>query len=214
MSSARADILAKIRQALKSPSPPKTYPQSAVGGFFAKGNEEDLAIIFGQSFTAKSGQLIFIDSYEDYYAELLKLVETRGWLNMACWEPDLATSLTYVGIPFATDDKDLHEVEASFTLCEALVARTGSILVSSAQGAGRRLTIYPPVHIVVATTSQLVADIAEGLEVVRLRYPSRYPSMVSLVSGPSRTADIEKTLVMGAHGPKELILFLIDDSAQ
>jgi L-lactate dehydrogenase complex protein LldG len=39
-----------------------------------------------------------------------------------------------------------------------------------------------------------------------------FPSMVSLTTGPSRTADIEKTLVLGAHGPKEIILFFIDDN--
>jgi L-lactate dehydrogenase complex protein LldG len=43
------------------------------------------------------------------------------------------------------------------------------------------------------------------------KYGNKLPSMISMITGASRTADIEKTLVMGAHGPKELVLFLIDD---
>ena len=47
---------------------------------------------------------------------------------------------------------------------------------------------------------------------MKKKYPDNYPSMISLITGPSRTADIEKTLVMGAHGPKELYVFLIEDN--
>jgi L-lactate dehydrogenase complex protein LldG len=66
------------------------------------------------------------------------------------------------------------------------------------------------VHIVIAYTSQLVEDIKDGLRLVQERYGDRLPSMISMISGPSRTADIEKTLVLGAHGPKELVLFLVE----
>lgn len=84
-------------------------------------------------------------------------------------------------------------------------------MVSSAQASGRRLIVYPDVHIVVAYASQIVLDLTEALNVVAERYKNNFPSLVSVISGPSRTADIEKTLVMGAHGPRELYLFLIDD---
>ena len=60
--------------------------------------------------------------------------------------------------------------------------------------------------------SQIFYDIGDALEFVKELYAPGFPSMVSLVTGPSRTADIEKTLVMGAHGPKELIVFLVDDT--
>ena len=63
-----------------------------------------------------------------------------------------------------------------------------------------------------AYSSQLVPDLKQALAGIRKKYRDNYPSLVTLVSGPSRTADIEKTLVMGAHGPKELYVFLIDDT--
>jgi L-lactate dehydrogenase complex protein LldG len=77
---------------------------------------------------------------------------------------------------------------------------------------GRKIIAYPEIHLVVATASQLVPDIKRGIQLLRRKYGEEFPSLVSLITGPSRTADIEKTLVMGAHGPKELYIFLIDDS--
>jgi L-lactate dehydrogenase complex protein LldG len=88
----------------------------------------------------------------------------------------------------------------------------GSIMVSTAQASGRRLIVYPDVHIVVAYTSQLLPDLPEALNAITEKYGKDLPSLISVISGPSRTADIEKTLVMGAHGPRELYLFLIEDT--
>ncbi|MBC7447901.1 MAG: LUD domain-containing protein, partial [Hymenobacteraceae bacterium] len=62
-----------------------------------------------------------------------------------------------------------------------------------------------------AHCSQVVADIRPALELMQRRYGRRLPSMLSLITGPSRTADIEKTLVLGAHGPRQLVVFLLDD---
>jgi L-lactate dehydrogenase complex protein LldG len=87
-------------------------------------------------------------------------------------------------------------------------------MVSSAQLSGRRMVVFPEVHLVVAYASQLVPDLKEALVKIRKKYDPRLPSMITLITGPSRTADIEKTLVMGAHGPKELYVFFIEDRAQ
>lgn len=84
-------------------------------------------------------------------------------------------------------------------------------MVSSAQAGGRRMFVYPDIHIVVAYTSQLVEDLSDALNAITEKYGKDLPSLVSVISGPSRTADIEKTLVMGAHGPRELYVFLIED---
>jgi L-lactate dehydrogenase complex protein LldG len=83
-------------------------------------------------------------------------------------------------------------------------------MVSNGNAAGRRLSIYPHVHIVIAYTSQLVLDLKDGFKMLKEKYPENLPSMISNVTGPSRTADIEKTLVLGAHGPKELYVFLLE----
>src|SRR3546814_550289 len=131
---------------------------------------------------------------------------------MYVWEPKLQELLNHYGFPFYSTDTDFDKADAGITYCEALVARNGSILLSNANGAGRRLSIFPSIHVVVAYTSQLVGDIKDGLDFLKTKYKDELPSMISLVTGPSRTADIEKTLVLGTHGPRELYLFLLDDS--
>ena len=92
-----------------------------------------------------------------------------------------------------------------------LVARTGSMILSSASLSGRTTSVYAPVHICIAKTNQLVYSIDQALENMVSKYGDSIPSMMSLATGPSRTADIEKTLVVGVHGPKEVFCFLTDD---
>jgi L-lactate dehydrogenase complex protein LldG len=100
-----------------------------------------------------------------------------------------------------------EESEATITLCEALVALTGSVLVSSACG-GRGASVVAPVHIVVAGLGHLVPDLDSAFAVMRERGTAAQNSYVCLITGSSRTADIEKILVMGAHGPRRLIVVL------
>ena len=82
--------------------------------------------------------------------------------------------------------------------------------MSAAEQSGRTVSVYAPIHICIAYTNQLVFDIKDALELVNKKYNGNIPSLITFASGPSRTADIEKTLVTGVHGPKEVYLFLID----
>jgi L-lactate dehydrogenase complex protein LldG len=84
------------------------------------------------------------------------------------------------------------------------------MMLSSKASSGRTTSVYAPVHICIAKTSQLVYDVKDAIVFMQKKYGSDLPSMISLATGPSRTADIEKTLVVGVHGPKEVYCFLID----
>ena len=107
----------------------------------------------------------------------------------------------------------ITEAGIGITRCEYLVARLGSIMVSSRLSPGPKIIAYPEIHLVVGYPSQLVPDLKQAIQYQGKNTMTIYPSLVSLITGPSRTADIEKTLVMGAHGPRELYVFLIDDTA-
>jgi L-lactate utilization protein LutC len=95
----------------------------------------------------------------------------------------------------------------SVTGCDCLIAQTGSIFVSTRSAAGRAASVLPEMHLVVARRAQLVPDLPAAFALLRQRYGDHWPSAISLITGPSRTADIEKILVMGAHGPKRLGLY-------
>jgi len=97
--------------------------------------------------------------------------------------------------------------QATITLCEALVAQTGSVLVSASNG-GRQATVIAPAHIVFAKLEQLVPDLEAVMARIHERGIATKNSYVCLITGSSRTADIEKILIMGAHGPRRLIVVL------
>jgi len=97
--------------------------------------------------------------------------------------------------------------QATITLCEGLVAQTGSVLVSAANG-GRQATVVAPAHIVFAMLEQLVPDLEAAMARIYERGIASKNSYVCLITGSSRTADIEKILIMGAHGPRRLIVIL------
>ena len=201
-------LLKKIRKALleKRDNP---YPNLEDLPHYPT-TDEPLDVMFAEQFTAISGQFLFCEDEVQFIDNLLQLAEERKWHKIYCWEPALQEVLGRYEYPYYETDKDFDQADVGFTLCEALIARNGSILLSNGNMAGRRLSIYPPVHIVLAYTSQMVLDIKDGLKLLKTKYENNLPSMISNVTGPSRTADIEKTLVLGAHGPKELFVFLLE----
>ena len=208
ITTSREKLLKKIRKALleKRDNP---YPNLEDLPHYAPSDEVP-EILFAEQFTAVSGQFVFCEDEVQFIENLLELAEDRKWRKIYCWEPPLQEILTRFGYPYFETDKDFEQADVGFTLCEALIARNGSILVSNANMAGRRLSIYPPVHIVLAYTSQMVIDLKDGFKLIKNKYENNLPSMISNITGPSRTADIEKTLVLGAHGPKELFVFLLE----
>ncbi len=101
--------------------------------------------------------------------------------------------------------------QATITLAEALIAQTGSILVTAACG-GRGASVIAPCHIVYATTAQLVPDLTTALGRISQERILNRNSFACVISGSSRTADIEKILVQGAHGPRRLVVILENGS--
>lgn len=204
-------VLRKVREALAKPAPflPPTPDFTSPLHHIAT---DDLSVVFVEAFIKNSGTFVYCENEEDFFDQLYTFKREQKIEHLFVWEANLQKALYHAGIEYTDSEQDfVQKAQASLTTCESLITRTGSILVSSANAGGRRLSIYPETHLVVAKASQLVPDIKDGLQKLRDKYKENYPSMVSLVSGPSRTADIEKTLVMGAHGPKQLVLFLIDD---
>lgn len=147
---------------------------------------------------------------------IARLACERDWKRVAYHDHPLVSPLvagvaceTYRVDGPACDKRSLEACDAGITTCEALISQTGSLLVSSATNGGRGLSILPHVHVVVATLDQIVPTLGDALHQARERHAGRLPSMLSFITGPSRTGDIERILVLGAHGPKELVVILV-----
>jgi L-lactate dehydrogenase complex protein LldG len=206
--SSRETILAKIRRALAQPVP-LPFPKQDAGGELYPASTEDLTVTFAQEFTRLLGRFAYCEDDADLAHQLGQLTREKQWKEVFCVEPEIRKLLSPDnGLSFST--LPLEQADLSITSCEALVARTGSMVLSARTG-GRTTSVYAPVHVCIARTSQLVFDVKDALQLMKSKYPDGLPSQVSFATGPSRTADIEKTLVVGVHGPKEVYCFLLED---
>jgi L-lactate dehydrogenase complex protein LldG len=168
----------------------------------------DALTCFQQELEAVSGKCVMCRGEEDMYQKLAALVKEKELPFLFSRDKTITKKLHQAGIPVEDDDAVFLHISAGVTFCELLVARTGSVVVSMTGGSGRQMYVFPPVHIILAKGSQLVGYPGDALELLQQRYGGNMPSALTFITGPSRTADIEKTLVLGAHGPKELIIFV------
>ncbi|HPH84251.1 MAG TPA: lactate utilization protein [Ferruginibacter sp.] len=204
ISAAKENILKRIRQALSNPVP-LPFPHSEGAQSVFTPAQDDTAIIFAQEFTKLQGKFAFCPDAEDLKKQLALLIQERGWTKIYYREDPVALLLRG-----AKSSPDLASCDVSITGCECLVARTGTIVMSSAQQSGRTTSVYAPIHICVAYSNQLMYDLKDAFAFLKEKYQQGMPSLISFASGPSRTADIEKTLVTGVHGPKEVYCFLVE----
>ena len=170
-------------------------------------------IVFAQEFIKVSGKFVYCSDDNEFVEMLQSVMTENNWESIHCLDQRLSEPLNQKGIKTTHDEDNFDTMKVGLTRCEFLIARLGSIMVSSAHASGRRMNAFPEVHLVYARVSQLLPDLKDALKAIKEKYGQDLPSMISLITGPSRTADIEKTLVMGAHGPKELYVFLVDDQA-
>jgi L-lactate dehydrogenase complex protein LldG len=176
---------------------------------------DDLAAQFERALTAVHGELIRADSLETAVSALAELMTELGvqtavanneaplaFLNLPQTFPDVTWHIV------GHSESDLRQFCASadvgLSSGDAGLAETGTIIISSGPGKSRLATLLPPVHIVLLPTSKLTSDLFTWTA-VRHAPP---PSNLTLISGPSKTADIEQTLAIGVHGPKRFIVIL------
>jgi L-lactate dehydrogenase complex protein LldG len=102
------------------------------------------------------------------------------------------------------------DIDAALTPARSAIADTGSLVLWPDTGAPRLMSLVPPIHFVLLDAATIHADLYTAMR--SERWADGMPTNVLVVSGPSKTADIQQTLAYGAHGPRELIVLLCRDS--
>ena len=225
----RDNILARIREALSVAAPlpghdhgtarempvlPSVADQRRVLPAVGQSFDEQLAL-----FRANAGDLRadfrLLNGMDALAAELKRLQGAEGWQRVASHGGDLTeAACRALGLPVlltdqAYDKRELAACDVGITGCDALVAQTGSVLITNHSSGGRALSVLPPHHVVLARREQLVPDLPAAFALLKAKFGAGYPSMISFVTGPSRTGDIERILVLGAHGPKKLTILCL-----
>ncbi len=168
----------------------------------------DLLLDFQSELTSIGGNVIICEDKKEQLNGIKELCSEKNISSVYCIDPSIEKDLQDFNISVKNEREDFKDMEVGVTRCEFLVSRTGTVVVSTGHPSGRRMNVFPPIHVVLAKKSQLVAFPDDALVQMDMRYDSDFPSLVSFITGASRTADIEKTLVMGAHGPKEIYVFI------
>jgi L-lactate dehydrogenase complex protein LldG len=225
----REKIFARIREALSVTAPlpghPHTgHPAPATGAPSAHAREwlppvgdsfDDQLARFRANATDLKATFYFCSHRDEFTKLLAELRDVEGWEKVASHRGELTdAACEALALPvFRTDQPfnaaELEACDAGITECDALIAQTGSVLVTNRSAGGRALSVLPPHHVVLARREQLLRDLPAAFELLKKKYATNYPSMISFITGPSRTGDIERILVLGAHGPKKLTIFCV-----
>ena len=160
-------------------------------------------------------EFIVVPSIDSARQAIEQLRQKHEWERVAVHNHDLVQtcvnqlSLEFLDTSVNYDAHALEKCDVGISGCDALIAQTASALVTNHSAGGRALSVLPPHHVVVADASQMVTTMADGFALIREKHGDNWPSFISFITGPSRTADIERVLVLGAHSPKKLTIIMI-----
>ena len=210
MESARNNILARLKAAQDKRGEIEERIPNFTSSIYHPINQP-LDLEFKNNLELIGGEVILCRSKVEVAEKILRICAEKLQNRIFCCNPELSELLTGT-IEINSEESDFLNLNIGLTSCEYLVAHLGSVLISSAQVSGRRLNVFPETHIVVAHQSQLTDYLDLAMEKLQDKYKNKLPSLISNITGPSRTADIEKTLVMGMHGPKSLIVLISEET--
>lgn len=137
----------------------------------------------------------------------LLISENTQWSKQIKEQADLPKLLKYDKEIESWKEKLFYEVDASFTSTLGGIAETGSLIVWPNSDEPRLMSLVPPIHFAILEKDKLFTTFAEAMR--EMDWASQMPTNALLISGPSKSADIEQTLAYGVHGPKELIVIVV-----
>ena len=123
---------------------------------------------------------------------------------------ELARSLAVGELQICPPVSELFSYDVGVTMAQAAIAETGTLVLESEKERHRLVSLLPPVHIAVVRSDAICLTIGDALKRLRGREKQEMSRAITFITGPSRTADIELTLTVGVHGPKELYVIILD----
>jgi len=231
MNGDRNAFLERVRQAVRAGNTAgragDVPPRGQVG---YQGDGGDPVGKFSASLHAAGGAAHLVTSPEGARRKIVELIENRSARRILLDGMDtvlrlgLADLLRGLGLEVWQESADgachgmsraaieaiLFAADVGVTGVNALIAETGSLVLHAQPGRARSLSLLPPLHIAVAWAHQIVPDLFDYFDAHRQAAGGSLPTAcITLVTGPSKTGDIELNLVTGVHGPGELHVVII-----
>jgi L-lactate dehydrogenase complex protein LldG len=212
----RDTILQSVRKCLDTgpgvapPAVPEVWPRE-------NPTPAIMAEQFAKELAAVQGELIRCATFEDARRQLAQLISQAQWTSLGAMDRamvrDVAADLPPGLVSWAAADwqpQCMAQLSVSVVEADVLLADTGSCLIACVTAPDRLLCYLPPACVVIGRTDQLAEHLPAAWPAIAARAadPALRGEFV-IVTGPSRTADIEKILILGVHGPKRLVVILI-----
>ncbi|MBQ9254411.1 MAG: LUD domain-containing protein [Bacteroidales bacterium] len=155
---------------------------------------DDPVIMFAENLSSEGGKYFYCESEEQLFSDLKHLISYRKWTNISSFSKNLQSFLRAKGIETSLTDENS---KVALSLCQGIVSKTGSIIITSTQGAGTHLTNFPQIMIIIAMTSQIYASYKQVLALLSETPPEW---VLSIRSGKLISEEV-----------KEFYLFLVED---
>ena len=205
--SSREAFLARVRQALHAGqqshhAEPGCAENGEVVSLVTEG--EDLAARLQRELEGVGGSVARVKHVAEAAQYITRLAKEKGAEVVVRWQSDRRQEIRDL----------LARADLGLSGVDAVIAETGTLMLTAQPGQMRGVSLLPPVHVAVARTDQIVATFADALRTARQAgedVQHSLTSCISFVTGPSRTGDIELKLTVGVHGPGELHLVLLDE---
>lgn len=208
----KEQILAKVREAVMTKDENLFKDVNMQVDTWTPFKEEDGAdFTFVDRFKGNGGIFVYFESKEDFLEAMKQYIVENQWGQLCSTSKKIDDIFKDSGIVLSHDYSTKRKKTVSITDCECLIAHTGSVVVTDKCAGSREAYSNADVLLVYASPSQIVASMKDSIKLLKEKYGSGKPTETVIISGPSKSTEIDNQLVIGAQGIKQIALFLVEE---
>ena len=208
----KEQILAKVREAVMAKDENLFSDVNMQVDTWTPFKEEDGAdFTFVERFKENGGIFIYFESKENFLEAMKQFIVENQWEPLCSTSKKMQALFKDSGIELSRDFTTKRKNVVSITDCESLIAHTGSIVITDTCAGSRATYSNIDTLLVYASPSQIVASMKDAIHQLKEKYGNNKPTETVIISGPTRSTEIDNQLVIGAQGIKQIALFLVEE---
>lgn len=208
----KEQILAKVREAVMAKDEKMFSDVNMQVDTWTPFKEEDGAdFTFVERFKDNGGIFVYFESNSDFIEAMRQYVVENQWEPLCSTSMKMESVFKDSGIELCSDYATNRKKTVSIVDCECLIAQTGSVVLTDTCAGSRAAYSNADVLLVYASPSQIVASMKDAIKLLKEKYSKHKPSETVIISGPSKSIEIDNHLVIGAQGIRQIALFLVEE---
>lgn len=208
----KEQILAKVREAVMAKDENIFSDVNMQADTWTPFKEEDGAdFTFVERFKDNGGIFVYFESQQDFIDAMKQYIVENQWEPLCSTSMKMENIFKDSGIELNRDYTSKRKKTVSITDCECLIAQTGSIMITDKCAGSRVAYSNADMLLVYASPSQIVANMKDAIKLLKGKYKTHKPTETVIISGASKSTEIDNQLVIGAQGIKQIALFLVEE---